>query len=137
MLALIFVNSLGQHLFMPVQDSIGIALARRENLGKRMGQFKGVTDGLPDARGRVRVRRIPPWAVFVHRSGEMAFVIAAALIMAALVALVALERRIGPAAGSAARPRFVFRKEYRFYYTLVVMFGVKTDHARLRAMGTD
>jgi len=125
MLALIFVNSLGQHLFMPVQDSIGIALARRESLGKRMGQFKGVTTGFQMLA-----------AVFVFAGFRLGlfsftdrvkwpFVIAAALILAALVALVALERRVGPAAGSAARPRFVFRKEYRFYYTLVVMFGVQ------------
>jgi len=38
MLIFVFINSLGMHLFFPMQDSIGMSLAEPEALGKRMGQ---------------------------------------------------------------------------------------------------
>jgi len=39
MLIFLFINSLGMHLFMPLQDSIGMSLAEPDQVGKRMGQF--------------------------------------------------------------------------------------------------
>ena len=45
MLIFIFVNSMGMHMSMPLRDSIGLDLAENKNLGKVMGQYKGVFTG--------------------------------------------------------------------------------------------
>ena len=39
MLIFLFINSMGMHMFMPLQDAIGMSLAEPNQVGKRMGQF--------------------------------------------------------------------------------------------------
>ncbi|HNY16387.1 MAG TPA: MFS transporter [Treponemataceae bacterium] len=125
MLLFIFVNSLGQHLFMPLQDSIGMNLVGRANLGKRMGQFKGVTTAF---------QMLAAIAVFLgFRFGffsfktpvKWVFVIAAGLFALVLVILAVLEARTRKNEITHERVRFVIRKKYRLYYALVIMFGVQ------------
>jgi hypothetical protein len=46
MLLLVFVQSLGQHIWYPLQDSIGMSLIHDEqNAGRIVGRFKGVSTG--------------------------------------------------------------------------------------------
>ncbi len=45
MLICVFINSVGMHLFFPLQDSIGMELSGKEGLGKKMGRFKGIATG--------------------------------------------------------------------------------------------
>lgn len=125
MLVFLFVNSLGQHLFMPVQDTIGMNLVKRESLGTRMGQFKGVTTAF---------QMIAAVIVFVgFRFGffsfttrvKWIFIVSAGLIALVLALLVSLERMLRREKVTHERVRFVFRKEYRLYYLLVIMFGVQ------------
>ncbi|MDA3845732.1 MAG: hypothetical protein PF505_04180 [Vallitaleaceae bacterium] len=42
MLVFIFINSVGMHMFFPLQDRIGLSLSEKDGIGKRMGQFRGV-----------------------------------------------------------------------------------------------
>ena len=39
MLIFLFINSMGMHLFMPLQDAIGMELAEPGQVGRRMGQY--------------------------------------------------------------------------------------------------
>ncbi len=125
MLVLIFVNSLGMHLFMPVQDSIGMNLVSKGNLGKRMGQFKGVTTGFQMAAAIL---------VFIgFRTGffsftskiKWIFVISAILLLGVILVFFSLARLLKKQKLTHERTRFVLRREYRFYYLLVIMFGVQ------------
>ena len=43
MLVFLFINSLGVHLYMPLRDSIGMSLSEPDQVGKRMGQFGGIS----------------------------------------------------------------------------------------------
>ena len=43
MLLILFVYSLGMHMFMPINDSLGISLAIKGNTGKMLARFKSVT----------------------------------------------------------------------------------------------
>jgi predicted MFS family arabinose efflux permease len=125
MMIFLFVNSLGQHLLMPLQDSIGMNLAGRENLGKRMGQFKGVTTAFQMTAAIL--------VFFGFRFGffsftgnvKWIFVLSAALFAVVLALFIALDRRLRARKVTHERVRFVFRKEYKFYYLLVIMFGVQ------------
>lgn len=121
----LFVNSLGQHLFMPLQDSIGMNLVGKATLGKRMGQFKGMTTAFQMGAAVI--------VFFGFRFGffsftgtvKWIFVIAAVFLASALALFVVLDRRLRDATVTHERVRFVVRKEYRYYYALVIMFGVQ------------
>jgi predicted MFS family arabinose efflux permease len=125
MLLFIFINSLGQHLFMPLQDSIGMNLAGRQSLGKRMGQFKGITTAFQMAAGIIVFLGFRT-GLFSFESGvKLPFVVSAAVIALTLVLVVSLDARLRHKTITHERVRFVVRKEYRLYYALVVMFGVQ------------
>ena len=125
MLVFIFINSAGMHMFMPLQDSIGMSLIGDESIGRKMGQYKGVSTGFTMVAGVL---------VFIgFRTGffsftsdiKWIFIIAACILALVLVLLLTLERVIGQPIKSSKRVNFVFRKEYRYYYILVVMWGVQ------------
>lgn len=125
MLVFIFINSLGQHLFMPLQDSIGMGLARKENLGRVMGRYKGVLTGF-QMLAAVLVFAGFRLELFSFTSPvKWIFLIAAALIGVVLVAFIALDRMARKRKLTHERMRFILRKEYRLYYVLVVMWGVQ------------
>ena len=121
----LFVNSLGQHLFMPLQDSIGMNLVKKENLGTRMGQFKGVSTAFQMIAAII--------VFFGFRFGffsfvtpvKWIFVVAAGLLAAVIVVFISLDRSLKNERVTHERTRFVIRKEYRLYYALVIMFGVQ------------
>jgi len=126
MLIFIFINSLGNHLFFPLQDSIGISLIKDGNIGKRMGQYKGVSTAFA---------MLASIMVFIgFRVGffsftvptKWIFIMAAVFLMAALILLFVLERvNKEPIRSKNSKIRFIFRKQYNYYYILVIMFGVQ------------
>lgn len=125
MLIFIFINSMGMHLFMPLQDSIGMSLIKEGNLGTGMGQFKGVTTAFT---------MIGSLVVFIgFRVGffsftskiKWIFVWAALLLFIVFILMLLLERNVHESIKSNKKVKFIFRKEYKYYYTLVVMFGVQ------------
>ncbi len=125
MLVFLFVNSLGQHLFMPLQDSIGMNLVRKGKLGTRMGQFKGVTTAF-QMIGALVVFSCFRFGLFSFTTRiKWPFVVGASLLSCVAVALFALDRRLRREPVVHGRTRFVVRREYSLYYVLVVMFGVQ------------
>ncbi len=125
MLVFVFINSLGMHLFMPMQDSIGISLSEPQNIGKRMGQFKGVTTGF---------QMLGMALVFVgFRTGffsfnyeiKWVFLISAIIFVIVIFLLLILNKEMHGEGSHPKKTRFVFRKEYKYYYTLVIMYGVQ------------
>ncbi len=125
MIIYIFINSLGMHLFFPLQDSIGMELAEKDNIGKRLGQFKGFFTG---------VQMVASIFVFIgFKAGFMSFetpvktpfIIAGLLFFGVLVLLVMLDRIVRVNHPHVKQSGYVFRKEYKYYYVLVVLFGVQ------------
>lgn len=125
MLVFIFINSLGMHLFFTLQDSIGISLIKGDKIGMRLGQYKGVSTAFT---------MIASILVFIgFRTGffsfttpiKWTFVGSATLFAIVLVLLFILEKVNNEPIKNSKKIRFIFRKEYKYYYTLVVMFGVQ------------
>lgn len=125
MMVFLFVNSLGLHLFMPVQDSIGMDLVKRGNLGKRMGQFKGVTTAFQMLAAII--------VFFGFRFGwfsfttpiKWIFILSAGILVGVFAVMLSLDRKLRDRPVIQEKVRFVVRKEYRLYYLLVIMFGVQ------------
>ena len=125
MLLFLFVNSLGQHLFMPLQDSIGMNLVKKENLGTRMGQFKGVSTAFQMIAAIVVFFGFRFKFFSFVTPVKWIFIVAAGLLAAVIAVFISLDRTLKNERVTHERTRFVFRKEYRLYYALVIMFGVQ------------
>ena len=130
MLIFLFLYSSGIHLFVPLSDSIGMALAEPDRIGKRMGQYNAVKQAVGFVAAIV--------VFFGFRLGwfsfstqiKLPFLIAAVCFALAFAALVLLDRRAGHAHPKQKRKfRLVFRREYKYYYMLTVVRGVQKQIA--------
>lgn len=127
MLLFVFINSLGSHMFMPLTESIGIDLIRdsQENVGKRVGQYKGVMTGF-SMIGSVIVFLGFRFNVFSFTSDlKITFLISGFILLVAFCLLIWLDHEDKGHRKTEKKLRFVLRKEYNLYYILVVMFGVQ------------
>lgn len=125
MLIFLFINSLGMHLFMPLSDGIGISLVDDDKLGMRMGQFKGTFTFFS---------MISAIIVFVGfrldffsftAAIKWPFIFTGLFLLVVLGLLVYLNRTLHHKEIHHKKAKFVFRKEYKLYYILVVLFGAQ------------
>ena len=125
MLFFLFIYSLGMHLYMPLNDSIAMSLSEKDQLGKRMGQVAGIRFAFLTIAG-LAVFFLFRFGVFSFQSNiKWTFIVAAAFYIVALLLLVKLKRDVGQMRTKREKPKFIFRKEYKFYYMLAVVFGVQ------------
>lgn len=128
MLVFLFINSLGGHLWYPLQDSIGMSLIRDNNsAGRLIGRFKGIGTAFS---------LLAAFAVFTgFRAGLFSFttpvkhifVVAILFLLVTLILLGILDRQTDrpDRIKNGRRLKIVFRKQYKFYYLLTVVFGVQ------------
>ena len=133
MLVFLFINSLGGHLWYPLQDSIGLALIRDDgNAGRIIGRFKGVSTAFSLVAAMIVFAGFRlGWFSFTTPV-KFVFVIAMVFLLITMILLGFLDRYVKKpetlAVDNLARGkrfRFVFRKEYKYYYLLAVVFGVQ------------
>ena len=121
----LFVHSLGMHIYIPLQESIGISIIGKQDLGKRMGQYTGI---------RTAFTMLASIIIFIgFRSGffsfmtqiKLPFIIAAAgfIGVLALFALLLVKYKVR---GEARKKKFqiIIKKEYTLYYILAILVGV-------------
>ncbi len=129
MLVFLFINSMGMHLFMPLQDAIGMSLAEQDRIGRRMGQYSSV---------RAAFSLMAALMVFFgFRTGfftfqepvKIVFLISGALFTAAAVITALMSRRVNIEIKSQKRRKLVFRKQYKYFYFLTVLKGVQKQIA--------
>lgn len=117
MLIWLFIFSIGQHLFIPLNQSIGMELAVEGETGKRLGQFSAVANV---------AMIIGSFAVFVgfkylHLDFRMSY-LAAFLGFMAVAALIFLMKKDEPV---PVKAKFQLRREYTLYYWLTVLYGTR------------
>lgn len=142
MLVFVFIHSLGDHVWMPLSSSIGMSLIHDEaNAGRLIGQFNGVATAFS-----MLASLLVFWG---FRTGVMSFLdpVKSVFLVAALMALVVIgllgylykhrQAMLGNPAELSGRkglkgllagltwPRFIIRREYRYYYVLAIIFGVQ------------
>lgn len=131
MLIFLFINSLGMHLFFPLQDSIGMSLSEPNMIGRRMGQFKSLAVAVSCAAGilvflgfRLGFFSFKTAVKPIFLIGSGAFLLAAAVSLP-LIAI----------ANGSGKPRpkrkfkLIFRREYRYYYVITILHGVQKQIA--------
>jgi predicted MFS family arabinose efflux permease len=117
MFAWLFIYSLGQHLFMPLNTSIIMELAREGETGKRLGQFNAVRNFSMIIGSFFIVLGFR----YLHFNFKISF------LMAALFYLLSGLLIFSMPAGKATPPsvHLKFHKEYGLYYWLSILFGTR------------
>lgn len=123
MLAFLFLNSLGMHLFMPLNDAISMDLAEQGKVGAALGRFKGVT---------TLMSMVSACLVFVgFRTGFFSFqskvilpfVIGALATAAAIVLLCAMVPCMKGMGDGVKNHKLLFRRQYMPYYMVTLAYG--------------
>ncbi len=122
MMIFLFVHSLGQHLFMPINDAISLSLGRAGETGAVAGRIK--------SRGTFAAM-IAAAIVFVgFRTGFfsfqtpviLSFMIAAGLFFIAALLMLKL-RPVAPPQPARTRHSIIVRRQYIPYYLVTLAFG--------------
>lgn len=125
MLVFVFINSIGMHLFFPLQDSIGISLIKDGKIGKGMGQYKGVSTAFTMLASIIVFIGFRVGFFSFITPTKWIFIISAAFLVVVLILFFILERVNQQPIKSSKKIKFVFRKKYKYYYALVIMFGMQ------------
>jgi nitrate/nitrite transporter NarK len=113
----IFIYSMGLHIFMPLSGSIGMSFAEPQGMGKILGRLSAV--------GNIAVvfSSAALWVLFryLRLSYTTAFTIGAGAFIASaiLLSFIKLTRTV------RIKKRYVYRKEYRLYYWLCMLNGAR------------
>ncbi len=121
----VFVYSLGQHVYLPLVDSIAMSITTSENMGTSLGKFKGITTGASLLSAIVVF--IGFRVGFFSFSGKVKwiFVLAGILFLSAALALNLLYQKAKEQNRVPEKPKLVVKKKYKYYYILAIMNGVQ------------
>lgn len=109
--------SIGAHLIMPMRSSISMSLASAEAKGRRLGQVQGV--GIASSI----LGCLVVWFVMKHAVHDYSTIFIIGGVAALISAGVFFAMRLP--GSHLERPKFIWRKEYRLYYTLQLLFGAR------------
>jgi predicted MFS family arabinose efflux permease len=117
MLVWLFTFSLGQHLMIPLQSSIGMELAKEGQTGRRLGQVNSISNLFAICGGFFVFMGFR----FMHLSFATSFVIAAAGFMCAGLLLYGMK------ANKPHTPALHMKlhKEYGLFYWLSILYGTR------------
>jgi predicted MFS family arabinose efflux permease len=117
MLVWLFIFSIGQHLFLPLNQSIGMELASDGQTGKRLGQFNAVAT----VAGIIGSFSILIGFKYFSLNFRMSY-LAAFLGFMAVAVLIFMMKKDKPV---TVKMKFQFRREYKLYYWLTVLYGTR------------
>jgi MFS family permease len=114
---IMFIYSMGQHIFMPLSGSIGMSFAPPGEMGRVLGRLSSV------GNIAIVISSAALWALyrFVHISFRTAFTIGAAAFVIAAILLSLIK----PTQTVHVKKRYIFRKEYSLYYWLCMLYGAR------------
>ncbi|HCE42422.1 MAG TPA: MFS transporter [Lentisphaeria bacterium] len=117
MLVWLFVMSLGMHLFIALQNSIGMELAREGHEGRRLGQFSSIRNFTAIAGSFL----VYVGFKYLHLTFAATFIICAAVLVVAAFCFMAMTQM--PV--QKAHLHLKLHREYRLFYWLSVLYGTR------------
>lgn len=131
MLFFLFINSMGLHLAMPLNDSIGMGIAEPDKVGRRVGQYASVKTMMGFAAGIIVFFGFRFNVFSFTTPVNLLFLIGSGAYLIAILASALLVKEKLPALSvpHKKRRKFVFRREYRYYYLLTMLSGVQKQIA--------
>jgi predicted MFS family arabinose efflux permease len=117
MLVWLFVYSLGQHLFLPLTSDIGMELAKEGQTGRRLGQLQGASNFAGIAGSFFVFLGFK----YLDFSFMLTFIISAVCFCLGAIMIYSMKKNTPV----PFKSKFVFRKEYRLYYILTILYGMR------------
>jgi len=117
LLIVMFVYSSGQHIYLPLSNTIGMSFADEKNFGRKLGQISAANTAALVFGSAVL------WTLF--RFLKVDYMVAFSIGAAAFLAAAAMLLFMNPKRTVEIKNRFVFRKEYRLFYWLSVVNGAR------------
>jgi len=113
----IFVYSMGMHIYMPLANSIGMSFASAQDMGRKLGRMNAVNTVALVLSSAIL------WVLFkyVHIGFTTSFTIGAVAFLLAALCLLFVK----PTQTVRQSKRFIYKKEYRLYYWLCILFGAR------------
>jgi predicted MFS family arabinose efflux permease len=109
--------SIGQHLFLPLNSSIGMELAHEGKTGKRLGQLNGIGN-LAAIAGSFTIFM---GFKFLKFNFTISFILASlGYLLCSLLIFFMKPNKPMP-----AKTKFVLKKEYRLFYWLNILYGTR------------
>jgi len=118
MIGWLTVYSMGQHLFMPMSNSIGMTLAADGHMGRRLGQINSVNTAVFLATSLATAFLFK----FIKIDYHLAFSFSAGAFFLAAVLILCMTP---PQSGKRIGKRFILRKEYNVFYGLNILYGAR------------
>lgn len=117
MLIWLFIFSIGQHLFIPMNQSIGMELAVEGRTGKRLGQFSALANVAAIIGSFAIFIGFKYFALTFKTSYIIAF--GGFMIVAILIFMMQKNEPV------PVRSKFQLRREYKLFYWLNVLYGTR------------
>ncbi len=117
MLIWLFIFSIGQHLFLPTNQSIGMELARDGKTGRRLGQLSGIAN----ISAIIGSFAILIGFKYFNLDFKISYIVAFLGFLTVSI-LIFLMQKNQP---SAARTKFKLKKEYTLFYWLNILYGTR------------
>lgn len=124
MIILLFVGSLGQHLTFAATAPIDLSLSRKDNVGRDVGFFRGVFTGSTMIGALIVIIGFRTNLFNFKTDLIIPFLIASILFGMALFLFAALNK-VHKYDAKRKAAGLIIRKEYKFYYLLVILHGVQ------------
>lgn len=116
-LVCIFIYSSGQHVYMPLSNSIAMNFANDGRLGRKLGQVSAAnTAALVFGSALLFVI-----FKYIKVSYTVTFTLGAVAFLAAAILLMLMK----PGKLPKTKKRFVFKKEYKVFYILSILYGAR------------
>ncbi len=127
MTAVLFLFSMGMHMFMPLQDGIAMSLYGEKNpqLGSLLGRLKGLMTVFSFVSGIIIFFGFSSGFFSFKTPTKWVFVVAGICFIIAGMLFVTLFRQTHTKDTKIKSNKPVFRKKYGFYYILAIMHGVQ------------
>ena len=123
MLVFLFINSMGTHLYMPLKDSIGLNIIGSEDTGRKFGLLNGIRTGAGFFAALAVFFGFRFGFFDFSHSIFRNFVIATLFFAAVVLVLLKIRKLIGDPQINTGNGRFLFRKQYKFYYIMASLHG--------------
>ena len=122
MLVFLFINSLGMHFFLPLNDAISMDLAEKGKVGETLGRFKGVNTLFAMIAAAIVFLGFRTRLFSFEENTILPFVLAAELTAGAVFLLVCMARLM-PQKDAVKNHKLLFRKQYMPYYMVTLAYG--------------
>lgn len=117
MLMWLFLFSVGQHLFLPLNQSIGMDLAKEGKTGKRLGQINGIGNIFAILGSFIIFLGFK----YLNFNFKISYTIASLSYIIAGIFIFLMT----PSNPTPVVSKFKLKKEYRLYYWLCILYGTR------------